>query len=67
MTDQVQVSGPIKIEDNSKERVAYDLTKTIAQYAAKETQKNEVYWLTTYYRCLRIVQGYTVSKAQQGD
>ena len=60
MSNDLKVSGPIEIKDNSAERVAYDLMGRIA-YAEDGNQKQESnprdYYLELYYQCLKTVKG----------
>lgn len=67
MVDNVSVSGPIEIKDNSLERVAFDLMSRIAHNESghatdpnkevRSAQKNRKYWLNLYSECLHVVNG----------
>ena len=58
MKDDVSISGPVRIESDSKARVAYDLMIKIDTYnQVKSEQKDEKYWLTLYRRCSKTVDG----------
>ena len=63
MADQtVSVSGPLRIESESRYRVAYDLMCKVerAEREDKESQepkKDRKYWFTLYNQCLGIVTG----------
>ncbi len=60
MSNDLNVKGPIEVQDNSAERVAYDLMSRIA-YAEDGNQKQESnprdYYLELYYQCLNTVKG----------
>lgn len=62
MSNDLKVSGPIEIQDNSAERVAFDLMSRIA-YAEDGNQKQESsprdYYLELYHQCLKTVKGNT--------
>lgn len=56
MADNVSVSGPVRIQSDSKERVAFDLAKLIADSEYTQGQKrSREYWLTLYAHCHRAV------------
>lgn len=58
--DNVSVSGPVRVQSDSKERVALELAELIASHSDLEfKQKNETYWLTLYYKCWRAARGGT--------
>jgi len=57
-SETVSVSGPVRVQSDSKERVAFELAQVIASHARLEfEQKNETYWLTLYSKCLRVTKG----------
>ena len=61
MSDNVNVSGPIEIKDNSKERVALDLLKIINSYESQsDHEKKRSYYLTLYSQCLKATSGYSL-------
>lgn len=70
MSNDLKVSGPIEVKDNSAERVAYDLMSLIANNensrtatcAAKEASKR-LYYLTLYKECLSAVKYGTVPQS----
>lgn len=71
MSNDLKVSGPIEIKDNSAERVAYDLMTLIASNensragescAAKKASKR-LYYLNLYAECLTAVKHRTVPQS----
>lgn len=65
----VNVSGPVEIKDNSKERVAYDLMKMIwhDDSRAEQNQTDRKYWLTLYSQCLKATSGYSLESILKED
>lgn len=60
--ESVNVSGPVHVQSDCKERVALDLAQLIALHSGMDfNQKNETYWLTLYYKCWRATRGGTVT------
>lgn len=64
MSNDLNVKGPIEIQDNSAERVAYDLMILISnnenpayddQCAAKKASKR-LYYLNLYKECLNVIK-----------
>ena len=57
MADQkVDVTSPISIMSDSKQRVAYDLMNKIDSYSnIKSDQKDKKYWFTLYRQCHKAV------------
>lgn len=64
MAENLKLSSPVEIKDNSKERVAFDLMQQIADAETRgftsfdqiyTDQKSRVYWLRLYSQCLKIV------------
>lgn len=58
MTNEISLKSPVKIQDNSAERVAFDLMNMIA-YSENATRNNEdsrTYYLTLYRHCLMAVK-----------
>ena len=58
-TDRVSVSGPIDIESNSKQAVAFKLMQHIAGYenAPGNQMNTRQYWLTLYRQCYKATDG----------
>ena len=62
-SDSVSVSGPVNIQSDSQERVAFDLMQKIDYYSELDSnKKNKAYWLNLYSQCLKTVHGGVVSK-----
>jgi hypothetical protein len=58
MSDNINISSPVKIESDSKARVAYDLMEKIAIKTADDNQKkSKEYWLTLYRQCYKAANG----------
>ena len=65
MTDKTQITNPIEIKDNSKERVAFDLMEKIANYERGSganlvqevvtKQRSREYWLRLYNQCYKVI------------
>lgn len=61
MSDNVNINGPVKIQDNSNERVAFELMQLIANVeSSTDTQKfrkpnSREYYLTLYKQCITVV------------
>ncbi len=63
MADQrLEVSGPVEIEDSSREAVAFRLMQRIASFeATEENRKNREYWLTLYRQCWKAARGRSLA------
>lgn len=58
MADKIDIASPVKIESDSKQRVALDLALKIDDHSGlKFEQKNKKYWLTLYRQCYKAVSG----------
>lgn len=61
MSEQVKISNPIKIQDDSDSRVAFDLMQFVANAEREKDMMGESnprdYYLTLYQQCLRVVKG----------
>lgn len=59
MADQnMKVTSPVKIESDSKQRVAFDLAMRISDHSGlKFEQKDKKYWFTLYRQCYKAVIG----------
>lgn len=56
MSEDVKISGPVNIQPDSRERVAFDLMKIIAQDEGLPMEKRtREYWLTLYNHCGRVL------------
>ncbi len=68
MADQdMRISGPVRVVDNSIERVALDLAYQIAQDEATSVQKDRQYWLTLYRQCYKATRGNTLESILKQD
>lgn len=53
MADDLKVSGPVTVKNDSAERVAYDMMLHIAGYEQGNPEKSKrEYWLKLYQQCL---------------
>lgn len=61
MADKIEVTSPVTIESDSKERVALELLKIIDSYSnIKGDQKDKKYWLTLYSQCYKATKGHAL-------
>ena len=66
--DSVSVSGPINVQSDSKERVAFELMEKIDIFSeVRSESKDKAYWLTLYSQCLSTVRGGSVSRILGAD
>jgi len=67
--DSVSVSGPIDIASDSKQAVAFELMKHIANWEeGKGAQmKTRDYWLTLYRQCYKATNGSALERILQAD
>ena len=58
MSDSRTVNGSIKVQDTTKEEVAFKLMNQISNYEDSNTEsKDRKYWLTLYRQCLKATVG----------
>jgi len=58
MSEHVTIKTPVRIESDSKCRVAYDLATKIDAYGKLDSeQKDRKYWLTLYHQCYKAANG----------
>jgi hypothetical protein len=55
VADSVRITSPVSVEQDSKERVAYDLMQEIAKHEEMDKQEPRRYWLELYNQCLSVV------------
>ena len=56
MAEDINITGPVKIQGDSKERVAFDLMMLV-YYDENIEKQGRIYWLTLYHQCLMVVAG----------
>ena len=58
-SDSVQITKPVEVQNDAKERVAFDLMSHIANNESSKTseQKTRAYWLTLYRQCYKATDG----------
>lgn len=60
--DNVSISGPVRIDSDSKYRVAYDLmvrvTNTESSASGSDSPRSRI--LTLYSQCLQVVEGTSI-------
>jgi hypothetical protein len=68
MSDKIDITSPVSIESDSKERVAFDLACKIDYFSSvKSEQKDKKYWLTLYRQCYKATKGYGLDKLLSED
>jgi hypothetical protein len=62
MTDNVSVSGPVTVTNDSHSRVAYDLMIHISNYESpsESERHSRDYWLKLYSQCYQASKGRAV-------
>jgi len=67
--DSVSVSGPIDIASDSKQAVAFELMKHIANWEEGNgaQMKTRDYWLTLYRQCYKAANGSALERILQAD
>ncbi len=61
-TDEIKVTSPVKIQPDSKERVALELMHHISGWegASKEQKMDRKYWFALYKQCLKTTKDYSL-------
>lgn len=75
MSNDLKVSGPIEIKDNSAERVAFDLMCVIDDHenpagcddCQAKKNSNRLYYLNLYADCLTAVKYRTVPQSDSSQ
>lgn len=69
MSDDMTISRPVEILNNSKERVAFDLMQIIhsRESRAKQEHDDRKYWLILYHQCLNATSGYGLESILKED
>lgn len=58
MSENINITSPVKIESDSKARVAFELMEKIVRNTSDETQrKDKAYWLSLYRQCYKATNG----------
>lgn len=62
-TDNVQITSPVRIDDDSRQRVSLDLALWIARHEElggnlKPDKQDRIYWVNLYADCLHVVNGH---------
>ncbi len=65
--DNVSVSGPITVSQDSHERVAFELMKHISsnERVTDEQKQSRTYWLTLYHQCHLASKGMSLEHVLQ--
>lgn len=61
MADRISVTGPIDVQSDSKERVAYDLMIRVMQ-SESDVKRDREYFFKLFEQSLSIVQGGSATK-----
>jgi hypothetical protein len=57
----IKVTSPVKIESDSKARVAFELMDKIDGYTSDDAmRKDKKYWLSLYLQCYKAANGYSL-------
>lgn len=68
MADKINIESPVKIESDSKARVAFDLMERIDNYTGNQTMREDrTYWITLYCQCYRAASGTALKYILQED
>jgi len=59
-TDNISVSGPVRIESDSRFRVAFELMDLIS--SIEDQEKDREYWLSLFAQCVRATHGVSIEK-----
>lgn len=68
--EHLSVSGPVTVESDSKQRVAFELMKHIGVecfHTDKEAQQTKDYWLKLYRQCYKATKGGSLESIQKED
>ncbi|HEX5338097.1 MAG TPA: hypothetical protein VFW53_06640 [Gallionella sp.] len=65
--DNISVSGPITVAQDSHERVAFELMQHIAdnEHPSDEQRRSRTYWLTLYHQCHLASKGMSLEHVLQ--
>lgn len=69
-SESVSISGPVRIESDSKSRVAFDLMIMVDKMtrdnpSAKNLRNDKKYWFILYEQCLGCVHGQSLDKLME--
>lgn len=69
MSDDLKLSGPIKIEQTTREEVALKLMLKIIGHESryKAESGDRKYWLTLYRQCWKATSGYHLESILKED
>jgi hypothetical protein len=60
MAESLSVSGPVSIQSDCKQRVAFDLMDRIARAEDSAERKSRAYWLKLYTQCHDATSGRNI-------
>lgn len=67
-SESVNVTGPVRVQSECKQRVAYDLMNHISHYEKMESSsRDRSYWLKLYRQCQLAVDGCSIETILKGD
>ena len=67
MSDSMQISGPVTVRNDSRERVALDLMTHIGincYHKDQDEQRTREYWLNLYHECHQATLGRSLERIQ---
>ena len=68
MADKIDINSPVKIESDSKARVAFELMNKIDSFVnVNSDQKDKKYWFTLYSQCLKATSGYSLESILKAE
>jgi hypothetical protein len=57
MAESLSVSGPVSIQSDCKQRVAFDLMDRISRFEDSPEKKSRAYWIKLYTQCHDATSG----------
>lgn len=61
--NNTRINGPVTLQSDGADRVAFDLMEKIAQYDKVPSVRDEKYWLSLYRHCWLITHGSKLEDA----
>lgn len=68
MAEKIEVSSPVAIASDSKQRVAFELAVKISDHSGIDyDKKDKKYWLSLYRQCYKAVSGNSLEHILKED